>query len=720
VSNIVRRDQVDLPSRRPLAEDSGFDWQDQLNARRLVSRLLKRKRQVLFVFLAVVAPAVAVTYLTTPLYKSSALVQVNPDPVQVLPYRDVADAVAGAGSNNYDNYVGTQDQILRGAALRTRVARRLQSDFKEKPEAAEAARLADNFDVRKVERSELFELSYLAPNPSVAATVVNLYAEEYAKQNFELRQATRVKAEEDLKKELTALESRMQLSEKELMTYARTNDILSLEQGQVDPLQERLSALTQQVTEAEATVATARSGYQKVQQASLDDFPQGLVTDQISQVEGKLLTLEQDLTNLRATFGENWPAVKEKRGEVNVVREQLAREKTLALARSREQARLDLEAAEVRRQLATQSLDQQKTLVNRFHDASIQYNILKRDVDTNRNLYEGLLERLRQTGVMTGFQFGNIQVIEPGRPSRIADSPKVVLIVGLAALLGLALGVCLVVLQEFWDNSISTLEDAEQLAPLPSLGSIPLMVESKPGRALLSRRAAPSPNPPNTSVALQPAVPFHVTESMRSICASILLSRSDERPRVIVVTSSTPSEGKTTLVTHLGRAFAEAGSRTLLIEADMRKPDLAKAFSVGNEDGLSLYLAGHVSPWPKIHETAIHNLFVTSGGPVPPNPAALLHSERLSNFLRAAAADYQVVIVDAPPLSMADARILGANADGVVLVVRAGRTARNLVRRSYAQLEAAGANVLGMVLNGEEPDAVSSSYYQRYHYSQSA
>jgi capsular exopolysaccharide synthesis family protein len=276
------------------------------------------------------------------------------------------------------------------------------------------------------------------------------------------------------------------------------------------------------------------------------------------------------------------------------------------------------------------------------------------------------------------------------------------------------------VLQEFWDNSISTLEDAEQLAPLPSLGSIPLMVESKPGRALLSRRAAPSPNPPNTSVALQPAVPFHVTESMRSICASILLSRSDERPRVIVVTSSTPSEGKTTLVTHLGRAFAEAGSRTLLIEADMRKPDLAKAFSVGNEDGLSLYLAGHVSPWPKIHETAIHNLFVTSGGPVPPNPAALLHSERLSNFLRAAAADYQVVIVDAPPLSMADARILGANADGVVLVVRAGRTARNLVRRSYAQLEAAGANVLGMVLNGEEPDAVSSSYYQRYHYSQSA
>jgi capsular exopolysaccharide synthesis family protein len=198
------------------------------------------------------------------------------------------------------------------------------------------------------------------------------------------------------------------------------------------------------------------------------------------------------------------------------------------------------------------------------------------------------------------------------------------------------------------------------------------------------------------------------------VCASTLLSRSDERPRVIVVTSAMPSEGKTTLVTHLGRAFAEAGLSTLLIEADLRKPDLSKAFSIGNEDGLSLYLAGHVSPWPKIHETDIPNLYLAAGGPVPPNPAALFHSDRLSLFLKAAVSEYQIVLVDSPPMSISDARILGTKADGVVLVVRAGRTAKTLVRRAWATLETSGANVLGMVLNGEQPHSSSMGYYGYY------
>jgi capsular exopolysaccharide synthesis family protein len=147
----------------------------------------------------------------------------------------------------------------------------------------------------------------------------------------------------------------------------------------------------------------------------------------------------------------------------------------------------------------------------------------------------------------------------------------------------------------------------------------------------------------------------------------------------------------------------------------MRKPDLSKAFSIGNEDGLSLFLAGHVSPWPKIHETSVPNLFVAGGGPIPPNPAALLHSERLTQFLNTVASEYQVVLIDTPPLSMADARILGTKADGVVLVVRAGRTAKNVVLRACATLDTAGVNILGMVLNGEEPDPTSSPYSNRYY-----
>jgi polysaccharide biosynthesis transport protein len=184
---------------------------------------------------------------------------------------------------------------------------------------------------------------------------------------------------------------------------------------------------------------------------------------------------------------------------------------------------------------------------------------------------------------------------------------------------------------------------------------------------------------------------------------------------VIVVTSAAPAEGKTTLSVHLGRAFAEAGTKTLLVEADMRKQDLSRTFQITGEDGLSLYLAGLVPGGPRIHKTEVSNLYVAPGGPTPPNPAGLLHSERLADFLRAAAADFHIVIVDTPPvLSLADARIMGIEADGVVLVVRAGKTAKALVRRAWVLLESTGSNVLGMVLNGWEPSRTERSHYRYY------
>jgi capsular exopolysaccharide synthesis family protein len=292
------------------------------------------------------------------------------------------------------------------------------------------------------------------------------------------------------------------------------------------------------------------------------------------------------------------------------------------------------------------------------------------------------------------------------------------------------LGLCFVILLDSWDTSITTWEEIDELAPIPALGSVPLVKnlngsKNRKPHSLQSadgvERAALAPARETTTPARRTHLPFELRESMGSICASILLSRSDERPRVIVVTSATHAEGKTTVVSHLGRAFAEAGSKTLLIEADLRKPDLSKTFAIdgqmvwSDENGLSLYLAGLVSTLPRIHETDTPNLFLAPGGPVPPNPAALLHSERLGDFLAAASSEYQIVILDAPPLlAMADARILASKVDGVVLVVRAGQTAKKLVRRSFAMLEQSGANVLGMVLNGWQPTRAELSHYRYY------
>lgn len=719
MTDLVKRQDTTLRVNDPsFGRAPGPDPVDPMLAiQRLIAGAWRRKRTVAAVFLIVVVPATIATLLATPLYRSTALVQVNADSVQVLPYRDVAET--GGGGGNFENYMGTQDQILRGAGLRIRVADRIKAEMADTPAIDEIPYLADRYELKKIEKSQIFELSYQAPSPQVAATIVNLFAEEYIKHNFEMRQETRLKAEAELQKEMDALKERLQLSEKDLMAYAKQYDIVSLEQGQVDPLQDRLAFFNTQVSQNENEVAQARVNLESLQKASVNEFPQRLISEQIRTLETDLLSLEQELATLRITFGEKWPAVIEKTNEVTLVKEQLAREKAAALASHREQALIDLRAAEARHNLSLQALNEQKGLVNRFHDASIEYNILRREVDTNRNLYEGLLERLRQTGVLTGFQFGNVQVVEPGRPNYQVYSPKIIWNLGIAALLGLTLGIAVVIGLEAWNTTISSPDEVEQLAMMPALGSLPLIASGAQASGKLLRlpwrkQSAPARELPGQVG--EPPLPFEVTESIRSICASLLLSRSDATPRVLVVTSASPAEGKTTVVRHLGRAFADAGARTLLVEADLRKPDLSHAFAVGNESGLSLYLAGHVSPWPKIHETDVPNLHIAAGGPVPPNPAALLHSDRLGQFLQAATEQYQMVLIDSPPLlAMADARILGSQADGVVLVVRAGSTAVNLVRRARRLLDAAGANVLGLVLNAWVPNASELTEYGHYH-----
>jgi uncharacterized protein involved in exopolysaccharide biosynthesis len=300
VTSLTTKDQQAIPPQRVPVQVDLRDHADHdaLHLRRLMSRLAKKRKHVALVFLIVLVPAVIATLLATPLYRSTALLQINSDPVQVMPYRDVAETV---GAANFENYMGTQEQLLTGSALRDRVARRLQTDLKGTPAAVEAASLGDRFSIRKIEKSQLFELSYLAEAPGAAATVVNLFAEEFVKQHFEMRQAMRVKAEQQLKDELAGLEKRLQTSETELMTYAQANNIMSLEQGQVDPLQQRLTILTQQVGQTEGNVDTAKSALDSLMSASVANFPQRLMSQELIQLQGRLLVLARRPPRSRGT-----------------------------------------------------------------------------------------------------------------------------------------------------------------------------------------------------------------------------------------------------------------------------------------------------------------------------------------------------------------------------------------------------------------------------------
>ena len=425
--------------------------------------------------LLVLVPVAAWTLLSPPLYRSSTLVNIDPDPVQVLGYREIDRPSL---TSNYELFMKSQDELLRSPILLSRLAQRLESEPDNARLLPEIPRLYKRLSVARVENTQMFRLSYLAPAPETAARIANLFADEFIRRQFEAGEQTREKARGLLQRELDALEARIQVSEQEMVEYAQQNRLSPSKAVDRDgAAQQRQEMLEKQTAEAEAVVFAAKSRLNALRRATTDDYPQALVTSVISGLVARLVQLEHDLTALRATFGENWPAVAQKRDEVALVREQLTREKRTALAQAREQATMEYLGAENTRAMLAASLAAQEQRVNTADSASIQFNILRREVETNQKLYEGLLERLKQTSLTSGMEFGGFRVIDPAVPDTEPYSPRLLWNLALASFLGLALGICIAIGRDYWDTTVSTIEEVERLTLLPVLASVPFAAE---------------------------------------------------------------------------------------------------------------------------------------------------------------------------------------------------------------------------------------------------
>jgi succinoglycan biosynthesis transport protein ExoP len=719
VSNIVRKDNFGstspiLPSTQLPAPTSDVEG---LDVRQIVASLYRRKFQIALVALLVTIPVGVSTYLATPLYRSTLLLQIDPEPTRILPYQDVTDLVAGP--RDYELYMKTQDQILRSPSLADRVAARL----KESPAYASAPdvkTIPAGLEVLRIPNSQLIALAYIASKPGLAAQIVNTYGEEYIKEHFEAKKATQDKATAFLKKELTELKKKLEMSEREVIEYGQAQNL-----NTEDLVRKKLEFVSQEVSNRESEIITAESKVQRLKEASLNKFPTDLMTQNVFNLESRLLQAEQELTDLLTKFDENWPDVKHKREEVRFVKEQLRQQKQQLLAEAVAQAEAEYRAVERKYQKLMKSRAEQESLAEQLNEASVQANILKREAETNQEMYNALMERLKQTSVTAGLEFGNIHVVEAGKPDYSVYSPKVQWNLTLGLLFGLALGVCMAFVLDFWDRTISSVQQLEDRMAIPALGSVPIVpkLAATPNRRRLLRgaRREESNSLSLTTVnhlngaALTPAA----REAFRALCASILLSDS-ATPRTILVTSAVPGEGKTTVVEYLGKAFAESGAKTVLVELDMRKPKLSSRFGGGHTDatqGASLYLAGHgprgTAP---IVATETPNLFLLPSGPKPPNPIALLSSERLTDLLAHLKSEFRFVLIDSPPiLTVADARVIGTKVDGVVLVAKAKQTPRELINRARTQIVSAGARMLGCALNGVESHNEFYPYYNRYY-----
>jgi capsular exopolysaccharide synthesis family protein len=569
----------------------------------------------------------------------------------------------------------------------------------------------DSISVRPVRRSNLVEVSFYSEDPKLAARIANQLANDYIEQNLQVKWDETVKASEWLQGQLVGLKAKLEKSEDALQAYAQANAILFVEEKK-NLANERLAQLQTEFTKAQSERFQKEALYGLVQGGKVQDLPGFLSNRLVQDLAVRLSELERDYAQLTSTVKPDYPKAVALKNQIDTLQAGLDRQKKALAQNIIDEYR----SAVVNQEYLGDALEAQKKEVNEIAERSIQYNILKREVDTNKQLYEGLLQRLKEAQVSAGLKASNIRIVDAAEIPEEPVRPRVLLNLALGVILGVGLGIGLAFFQEYLDNTIKTPDEVESLLRLPSLGILPSMVGRGAGKEIGEEAAALSTTQP-TAPAIQTSPAFQ--EAFRSLRTSILLS-ANPVPRTILITSALPGEGKTTITVNLGATLASLGNKVVIVDCDMRRPACHRSTGVQNKPGFVQCLTGHVTlPEAILPVPGVADLSVIPCGPIPPNPAEVLSAPVTVELLRRLREEFEYVLVDSPPLlSVADSRILATATDAVVLVVRAFSTPYDAVRRARSLLYGAGARILGVALNDVDVrrDGYAYNYYYRYGY----
>jgi succinoglycan biosynthesis transport protein ExoP len=478
---------------------------------------------------------------------------------------------------------------------------------------------------------------------------------------------------------------------------------------------QKLGDLSKAVTDAQTALAEKEALYRMAVGGNVDALPSAQSNPVLQELLKHRADLDEQYLVAVDQYGPNYPKVLRLAAEQKEVDANLGKaRKTLV-----ESVEQDFNTSRNRVELLQQNLDRQKAEANDLAEKLVQYHILQHDAESNKQLYDGLLQKLKEAGITAGLRSSNIRVVDPALTPSYPSRPQKARNIVLALLVGLVGGVGLALFREYLDNTVKSPDDIEALTGLPSLAVVPSLPglnghhRRRPGEAAL--QAASGPRVELLSY-VQPK--SQISEAFRALRTSLLLSQADHPPQVILVTSALPREGKTTAAVNLAVTLAQLGDRTLLMDSDLRKPGIRRALNltIGKEVGLSSYLAG-VSTLDEVtvpHPT-ISNLEALTTGPVPPSPADLLSSHRMREAIAELRLRFKFIVIDSPPVMAAtDAVILSALTDGVLLVVRSGETPKEAFTRTRDLLTAVKCRLLGVVLNAV--DSSAPDYYYSYRY----
>ncbi len=702
-------------------------------------RVLQKRRWtvIAFFFIVLITTAIA-TFTMRPIYRATTTLQINKENPQIVDFKEIFAV------NTMDmDYYQTQYKVLESRSLAKRVIQSLKlsehSEFLKPPETpfqrwkedlfqsitslfSSPSSVKDPVETEKettlitqflkrlkiepIRNSRLVRIHFDSNFPELSMRVADELASAYIQQNLETRFYATEQAKEWLTRQLDDLKAKVERADEALQAFGSRHDIISLDEKENVAIH-RLNELNEALTKAEAERMGKEALYRQTRGGNADALPSILENKLIMDLKQAHIQLEGQYMKLSETFKPEHPEMVRLRSQLKTIRDRLDAE-TLRIITG---IKNEYESSLRRETLLREAFEAQKKRVMEMKEKAIQYNILKREADTNKELYSGLLQRMKEAGVSAGIMASNIQVVDRAELPTLPHKPNKRLNLLLAAVVGLFLGVGLAFFIEYLDNTVKTPEDVEQIIRLPSFGMVPEISQHR--RRQLEKGAT---YPVELITHGHPR--SMLSEAYRNIRTSVLLSFSERPPKRIAITSPNPAEGKTTTVINTAIALSQTGARVIIVDTDLRKPRIHKIFSEENGVGLSSFLSGNVDLEAIIKQTEVPNLFYIPSGPIPPNPSELIGSNLFKNLLDSLDQRFDHIVFDSPPvLGFADSIILSTAIDGMILVIVGGKTPRETLQRAKELLLQANAKILGVVINRVNIERSEYGYYYyRYHY----
>jgi succinoglycan biosynthesis transport protein ExoP len=682
--------------------------------------LFKRKWLILAIAIAVVAIGAMRSLMITPMYTATVRIQIDARPIKIVEGGQVESA-----DNSYE-FLRTQIELLRSTAVAERVVSlaRLADDpdfFKPRefsllaaigsllrgaaakgnsePDRAALAQtaayiVAANQSVRIVHGSRIVDVSYTDPAPARAQRVANVYADAFIASNLDKRFQANVYAKAFLEDQLAQLKVRLEEAEQTVIAFAEKEEfVITSEKSSI--AESNLTAANAALGGVISERIKAEQMWRQVENVDALNLPQFLLNPVIQGLRATRNTLDGEYKEKLQTFKPGYPVMVQLQSRMREIDRQIVIE-VKAIKESHKAAYEQTQQQESEMRARIESLRLETLDLQR---RSIQYNNLKREANTLRTLYEGMLQRHKEVDVAGGTGANNIFVVDKASPPGTPSSPNLSRALLMSLMLGLGGGFGVAFLLERLDDAIRAPDQLERLTGAPTLGVIPNVgKDAAVEDELLNPRSS-------------------VAEAYRSLCTALQFSTDEGLPRSLIITSSVQAEGKSITSLAIARHFANMGLRVLIVDADLRNPSLHQKLNLGNSIGLSNYLTGERLPPQTFQATDIDKLTFMATGPLPPNAADLLSGPRLFSLLSVGAETFDLIVIDCPPvMGLADAPLLSNAAAATVFVVGAGQSRPGQIRGALKRLQFARSPIVGTVLTKSESQNAPYGYEYGYGY----